>query len=181
MKHLQKINDALDSQGAGSPYQPTAHNNIEPVQPLTRRTFIKAMSAGAATLVLSSCGGGSSAGTMTGGTNLDGSLSGNGTFPGNNDTSHGNSPNDGGSSSQQGNQAPVWAAVPTITFTQGVAASFSIAAYVSDAEGDTLSIIKNAVSLPSGVTYDPVSKSFIYDGIGALASTGGHVLTASEG
>jgi hypothetical protein len=79
------------------------------------------------------------------------------------------------------NLPPTWLTVPTITFTQGVRATFSIAGYVSDPNGDPLSITKNSAVLPPGVTYDIPSKSFIYDGVGAPASTSGHILTANDG
>ena len=79
------------------------------------------------------------------------------------------------------NLPPTWQTVSTITFTQGVKATFSIAGFVSDPNGDPLTITKNAVALPPGVTYDVASKSFIYDGVGAPASTSGHILTASDG
>lgn len=78
-------------------------------------------------------------------------------------------------------QAPVWQALPTIAFTQGVAASFSIAGFVSDANGDALTITKNSAALPAGVTYDAANKRFVYDGVGAVGATGGHVLTADDG
>jgi hypothetical protein len=57
----------------------------------------------------------------------------------------------------------------------------SIAAYASDPDGDALTITKNAAALPAGVTYDAAGKRFVYDGIGAVASTSGHVLTADDG
>lgn len=79
------------------------------------------------------------------------------------------------------NQDPVWEVVPTISFVQGVPARISIAPYVRDADGDSLTITKNMAALPPGVTYDPATKSFIYDGIGDVASTEGHILTATEG
>jgi len=71
--------------------------------------------------------------------------------------------------------------VPTITFTQGVASSVSIAAYVTDPNGDPLTITKNAAALPAGVTFDAAGKRFVYSGAGAAASTTGHVLTADDG
>jgi hypothetical protein len=76
---------------------------------------------------------------------------------------------------------PVWSAVPTIAFVQGVAASISIASYVSDPDGDVLTFMKNGVALPPGVTFDAAGKQFVYDGIGSIASTSGHVLTAEDG
>jgi len=86
-----------------------------------------------------------------------------------------------GSGGADVNHTPKWSTVPTITFTEGVAATVSIAGYVNDADGDALSISKNAQSLPPGVTYDQVNKQFVYDGSGAVASTDGHVLTAKDG
>jgi hypothetical protein len=73
--------------------------------------------------------------------------------------------------------------VPTITFTQGQASSVSIAGYVSDANGNPLTIALQPgdPALPAGVTYDPVGKRFVYDGIGSVGSTNGHVLTADDG
>jgi len=79
------------------------------------------------------------------------------------------------------NVPPVWTTVPTITFTSGVASTFSIAPYVSDANGDPLTITKNAAALPAGVTYDAANKRFVYDGTAGGAVTTGHVLTASDG
>ncbi len=85
------------------------------------------------------------------------------------------------SSSPVANLPPAWQTVPTIAFTQGVASGVSIAAYVSDPNGDALTITKNNVLLPAGVTYDQANKRFVYDGVGAVGSTGGHVLTANDG
>lgn len=79
------------------------------------------------------------------------------------------------------NLAPVWSSVPAITFVQGVASSISIAAYVTDPNGDPLTIAKNSIALPAGVTYDQLNQRFVYDGIGAVGSTGGNVLTADDG
>ena len=85
------------------------------------------------------------------------------------------------SSSPVANLPPVWQMLPTITFTQGVATSVSIASYVSDPNGYALTIAKNNVPLPAGVTYDQANKRFFYDGVGAVGSTGGQVLTANNG
>jgi hypothetical protein len=79
------------------------------------------------------------------------------------------------------NQSSVWMMVPTISFVRGVPSSFSIAAYVSDPDGDALTITKNAAALPPGVTYDVANKRFVYDGLGTAAGTSGHVLTADDG
>jgi hypothetical protein len=69
-----------------------------------------------------------------------------------------------------------WSAVPTITFTEGVPASFSVALYFSDTAA--VGILKNAAELPAGVTYDVATKSLVYDGTGPVSFTNGHVLTA---
>ncbi len=86
-----------------------------------------------------------------------------------------------GGDAGSGNQAPVWTTVPTIQFVQGIASSVSIAEYVSDADGDALTISLNSVPLPAGVTYDQPGKRFVYDGVGAVSTTSGHVLTADDG
>lgn len=79
------------------------------------------------------------------------------------------------------NLAPVWSSVPAMTFVQGVQSSISVAAYVTDPNGDPLTITKNSVALPAGVTYDQLTQRFVYDGIGAVGSTGGNFLTADDG
>jgi hypothetical protein len=53
--------------------------------------------------------------------------------------------------------------------------------YVSDADGDALALSINAVALPSGVTFDATNKLFRYDGVGAVGSAAGIVLTANDG
>jgi len=79
-----------------------------------------------------------------------------------------------------GNLAPVWQTVPTMTFTQGIASNISIAGYVSDPDGDALTISVNGL-LPAGVTFDAANKRFVYDGVGAIGNTSGIVLTADDG
>jgi hypothetical protein len=120
---------------------------------MNRRLFMRTVSVGVAALALNACGGGAYAGGDVAPTAES--------TPGS------------GSSTE-----PSWATLPTITFTEGVAGSISIAAYVAD--DHALSITKNAASLPAGVTYDAATKSFVYDGIGAASYTDGHVLTAME-
>lgn len=124
---------------------------------MTRRAFMQAVAAGAATLVVTACAGGGSVGGSTGGA----------------------AP--GPTSSPVSGQSMTWRTVPTITFTQGVPSSISIAGYLDDQNGAVQSITKNAAALPPGVTYDQAGKRFVYDGIGAVGATGGHVLTASDG
>jgi len=79
------------------------------------------------------------------------------------------------------NLPPVWQGVPTITFTQGIASTISIAAYVTDPNGDALVITLNSAGLPPGVSYDAGNKQFVYDGMGAVGATSGNVLTADDG
>jgi len=80
------------------------------------------------------------------------------------------------------NLPPVWQGVPTITFTQGVASSVSIASYVTDPNGDPLTItLSPPALLPPGVTYDAGNKRFVYDGVGAVGLTSGNVLIADDG
>ena len=130
---------------------------------MTRRAFIRTLTVSAAALVAAGCGGGGGSSASSAGQSI---------------------PSNQSAASDQstgGNHLPVWDTIPTITFTEGVAASFSIAAYVTDADNDALMIAKNAVALPAGVTYDLATKSFVYDGVGGVGITDGHVLTASEG
>lgn len=137
--------------------------------PFTRRTFVHALAASAAAVALSACGGGEEENQAQ--ANPSPSPGGNG--------NSGNNP--GNNTPPVANASPTWRAVPTITFTQGVPASISIAAYVSDADGDAIVITKNSAALPPGVTYDAASKSLVYDGVGAVGSTTGHVFTADDG
>lgn len=85
------------------------------------------------------------------------------------------------SSSPAANLPPVWQTVTAVAFTQGVPSSVSIAAYVSDPDGDALTITMTSGTLPAGVTFDAAGKRFVYDGVGPLGSTSGVVLTANDG
>lgn len=73
---------------------------------------------------------------------------------------------------------PVWQTVPTITFTLGQPQSISVAVYVSDPDGDPLTITM-AGTLPGGISFD--GKSLVYDGVGTLGLATGIVLTANDG
>ena len=138
-----------------------------------RRQFMKLMSAGAAGLALQACGGGGSA---TAGTSQGGPVpSAEAGLPPS--TATGGS---GPSALVPANAPPVWTAVPTLTFTQGVASTISISKYVKSSNGGPLAIALNGIALPPGVTYNARTLSFVYDGIGAVGSTEGHVLTASD-
>jgi hypothetical protein len=79
------------------------------------------------------------------------------------------------------NLPPQWQGVPTITFTQGLAATISIAAFVTDPNGNPLTVTLNSPVLPPGVTYDAGNKRFVYDGVGSVGTGSGNVLTADDG
>lgn len=130
-----------------------------------RRAFLQALATSGAALAVGACSG--SAVTTTANTGGGGGVGGGG---------------GGGTPPPPGvNLAPVWSSVPTVSFTQGVASTFSVAAFVSDPNGDALTLTRNAVALPVGVTFDAANKRFVYDGIGALGSTNNVVLTADDG
>jgi len=124
-----------------------------------RRAFLKVLTTTTVALVIGGCGG---AATPDPASSAPGANPPPGSPPG-------------------ANLAPAWQTVPNVTFAQGVPSSVSIDAYVRDANGDGLVIAMNSATLPAGVTYDAVSKRFVYDGIGDIGSTSGVVLTADDG
>jgi hypothetical protein len=145
-----------DTAGTDSNTVSHAEENGRKVQ-MTRRMFMRRFSAGTAAIALTACGGG-------------------GSVPVPQPTP---APAPAPSSKPVvSNPPPVWSPVPTITFTQGVPSTISIAGYVTDTQALTIS--KNSAGLPAGVTYNAATKSFVYDGIGAVGMTDGHVLTAVE-
>ena len=146
----------------------------ERVQRITRRVFLRNMSVTAAAIVATACGGGGAESAATGVADASST-----TLAPVSPTQQ--NPSAPAVETVAGGRAPIWNEIPTIAFTEGVAATFSIAAYVSDADSDALTILKNELALPPGVTYDPETKSFVYDGIGSTGMTSGHVLTAMEG
>lgn len=77
--------------------------------------------------------------------------------------------------------APVWLSIPTIAFTQGTPSSFSVADYIPAASAAAFTLSLNEAPLPAGVTFNAATRSFSYDGQGAVASTEGHMLTAVGG
>jgi hypothetical protein len=79
--------------------------------------------------------------------------------------------------------APIWSAVPTITFTRGTADNASVTGLVTDPNSDPLSITHNGVALPSGVTFNSALGRFEYDGTdpGTNQTTTGHQLFADDG
>jgi len=128
-----------------------------------RRGFLRTLAATTAALAAARCGGGGSG---------DGAPVASGPAP---------APGPGPAPVPGVNVAPVWATIPTVAFTQGVASSFSLASFVSDANGDALAITMNAVTLPAGVTFDAANKRLVYNGIGAVASVNGVQMTADDG
>ena len=139
---------------------------------ITRRVFLRNMSVTAAAIVATACGGGGSAASGT--ADVVEVAAGTSAAP------MQQNPSAPAVESGAANRAPMWNEIPTITFTEGVASTFSIAAFVSDDDIEALTILKNELALPPGVTYDPATKSFVYDGIGSVGTTSGHVLTAME-
>lgn len=77
--------------------------------------------------------------------------------------------------------AIAWSTVPTISFTQGVASSISVAQWLSGANGAAVAISLNAVALPPGVTFNATTRSLDYDGVGGAVTSEGHVLLANGG
>lgn len=77
--------------------------------------------------------------------------------------------------------ALAWSTVPTLVFTHGVPSTVSLKQWLTGANGTALALTLNSVPLPAGITYNSVTQSFDYDGIGAVASTDGHVLTVIGG
>jgi hypothetical protein len=141
---------SVDSNTLRSLHSPTDELDRHPARK-SRRAFMQVFGLGIAACTLNACGSGS------------GSLG--GAFA--------------PSNSANADAEPLWASIPALTFTEGVAARISIASYVTDS--DSVSITKNSVALPAGVTYDAPTKSFVYDGVGGVSTTDGHVLTATKG
>lgn len=73
--------------------------------------------------------------------------------------------------------APVWKAVPTLTFTQGVKGFIAITPFVSDPDADPLTITLNGL-LPAGCTFDGANIN--YDGVG-LVGHSTNTMTANDG
>lgn len=79
------------------------------------------------------------------------------------------------------NNPPVWDQQPAPLFQEGVPSTYNVLALGSDPDLDTLTVSRNAAALPSGVTWDAGTGVLTYDGVGAAASTSGHVFTLSDG
>ena len=144
---------------------------------VTRRGFLHVFVAAAGAIALDACGEDASSSAAPDGDRRDGAAD--------SDLGDARSPSDAeahdSGAIDAANRGPVWAAVPMIAFTVGVPATISIAAFVTDPDGDPLAIRKNAAALPPGVTYDSATKHFVYDGVGAVYETVGHVLSADDG
>lgn len=132
---------------------------------LTRRHFIKFAAAGAGSIALQACGGGGGGSATTAGVAPTTPTSPPPT------TTNPPAPPPAGVGS-----TPVWSAIPTLTFTLGVPGSIPIGQYVS---GNVAAIRLNDMELPEGVSYNDLTRSFDYDGVGGLASIDGYVLTAT--
>jgi hypothetical protein len=74
--------------------------------------------------------------------------------------------------------APVWLSIPNIAFTQGVQSSFSVAEYITVANVAAYTLTLNGATLPAGVTFNAVTRSFDYDGRGGVGGSDGLILTA---
>jgi hypothetical protein len=139
-----------------------------------RRRVLKLLAASAGTLAVQACGGGGGGGSTTLSTGTvfyPGTYAPPGTQP----------PPPQPPSMPPPTTAPVWTTVPDLNFTQGVAASIGVGQYVTDDAVKTLLLALTAGALPPGVTFNPATKSFDYDGVGAAATATGLVLTATEG
>jgi len=83
------------------------------------------------------------------------------------------------------NNPPQWDTQPgsVVQFVQGVAASFDMNDYASDPDMNPITFTMNdsEVSLPPGVTWTAGTGVLAYDGVGALDSTSGHIITVSDG
>jgi hypothetical protein len=157
MKHSCKMNQLAEPRAAGM--SPGTTDGV------TRRRFLSFFTAGATSLALQACGGGNT-GTGSGTTPPVG------TAP---------TPTPVPTPTPTPTPPVAWDTVPTLTFTQGVASSISVAQWLSGASGAAVAISLNSVALPAGVTFNAANLSFDYDGVGAVASTAGHVLMASVG
>jgi hypothetical protein len=69
-----------------------------------------------------------------------------------------------GTTKSSANASPVWQPTPTIDFVEGVPATVSIRAFVTDANSDPLVISLNSGALPPGITWNPNTATLAYDG-----------------
>lgn len=76
------------------------------------------------------------------------------------------------------NLAPVWGTVPTLDIVQG--GGVSIAGYVSDPEGDAMTLALSG-ALPSGVTFDAATGQFTASGSATVGLSGLLSVTADDG
>lgn len=153
---------------------PTASAKREPVRgdnaALSRRSFIRYLTVGAAAIAAEGCGGGGGAAASAPGVSpavvnpvAPAPAPGVVTDP------------------VVAPVVPVWAEIPAITFTEGVPSSFSLENYINIADTAAMTLTLNSSPLPAGVTFNSAKLSFDYDGSGTVSSTDGHVLTAIVG
>jgi hypothetical protein len=81
--------------------------------------------------------------------------------------------------SRRDSPAPVWSAVPAPSFTQGVAASYSLSAICSISTGADITYSSVGTALPSGVTINNSSKTLDYNGVGGATTASGVRLRAT--
>lgn len=147
---------------------------------LSRRAFIRYLTVGAAAIAVEGCGGGAASGSDA---NPASPVPSNPVTPA--------PPTPAVPAPVPSTPAPapsapqpapvetiVWQTIPAISFTQGVAGTFSVADYISVANAALLSVTLNSATLPAGVTFDSATRAFHYDGSGKAAAIDGVVLTA---
>jgi hypothetical protein len=158
-------------------YSCNSTNKISPVvveatpeaAKLNRRRFMRMMTVGAGALAVQACGGGGGAGAA----NTPQSLA----------TTQLVQPAPAPTEPVTAPSHPpippewTWASIPTLSFTQGVASSISISQYIVGENSAAATITLNEMALPPGVVFNSINRSFDYDGIGAVNTTDGHVLT----
>ncbi|MDL2353680.1 MAG: hypothetical protein QFF03_00320 [Pseudomonadota bacterium] len=127
---------------------------------LNRRSFMRYLSVGAAAIVVEGCGGGADVAATSAPVAVPAPVPAPAPAPA---------------------ASSIWVDVPAITFTEGVASSFSIASYLKVSNTAAVTLSLNAIPLPSGVIFNSSTLSFDYDGRGAESTSDGHVLTATVG
>jgi hypothetical protein len=150
--------------------------------PVNRRRFLGVLTAGATSLALQACGGGGGGGVAVNGSAAAAVIppAAGGTAPSTPASPTTSTSTSTSASTSTTSAATVaWAMVPTISFTQGVASSISVAQWLQGADAATVAITLNAAALPAGVTFNAATRTLDYDGVGAVGSTDGHILTAT--
>ena len=138
---------------------------------LSRRSFIRYFTVGAAALAVEGCGGGGGGGTAVATPAAPPAAPAPAPTPP-------PMPVPAPPVAPAAPAGPVWLSIPTIAFTQGTPSSFSVVDYITVANAAALTLTLNATPLPAGVTFDAANRTFNYDGRGAPAGTDGYILTA---